>query len=162
MSHRQILLATIGGLLGALALTGLYVLITTLGGARDPWALAWEQRMSLFPLAIGFGVQVGIYVFIRGGGPSPLQLLTGRATTGASGGMSTVGMIACCAASLPNLLPLLGFAALTSALAEWKTPLMMAGVATNVLGIGIMVFTVLRYRRKRSALPAWGVQAEVL
>lgn len=151
--RRTMFLFTVG-LVGALFLLALYVGILILGGSADPFALAWEKRASVLPLALGFGIQVGLYVLLRRGGVSPLQRLTGRATTGANGGVSTLAMVACCAASLPNLLPLLGASALTALVAQWNMLFMIVALAANALGIGMMVYTVLKQRKRMAALAA--------
>ncbi len=152
--YRRIVFPISLGLAGALFFLALYVGILILGGSADPLALAWEKRASVLPLALGFGIQVGLYVLLRRGSLSPLQRLTGRATAGANGGVSTLAMVACCAASLPNLLPLLGASALTAVLSEWNMLFMIVALAANALGIGIMVYTALKLRTRMAAIAA--------
>jgi hypothetical protein len=163
MSHLRTrsLIALSGGIAATALLVGLYLIIVMIGGAQDPLGLAWERRMSILPLSAGFGIQVALYVLLRGAYSNPLQVLTGRATTGASGGMSTLGMVACCVSSLPNLLPLLGITPLAPFVAQWSTPLMMAGVAVNGLGIASMAYSLLKQRKQLRRLAPRMTPAEV-
>lgn len=140
------------GVIGTASLLALYFGILILGGSADPLFLAWDKRASALPLALGFGIQVGLYVLLKGGHQSPLQLFTGRATAGANGGVSTLAMVACCAASLPNLLPLLGVSALTGLLSEWSMLFMIVALAANARGVGIMLYTVLKQRKRMVAV----------
>ncbi len=153
-TYKRIVFPFAVGLVGASFLLALYVAILILGGSADPLALAWEKRASALPLALGFGIQVGLYVFLKGAHLSPLQLFTGRATAGANGGVSTLAMVACCAASLPNLLPLLGVSALTAVVSQWNMLFMIVALAANALGIGMMVYTVLKQRGRMAAVAA--------
>jgi hypothetical protein len=153
-SYKRIVFPIAIGMVGALFLLALYVGILILGGSADPFALAWEKRVSVLPLALGFGIQVGLYILLRRGGMSPLQRLTGRTTTSANGGVSTLAMVACCAASLPNLLPLLGASALAAVLSQWNMLFMIVALAANVLGIGVMLYTALKLRNRPATAAA--------
>jgi hypothetical protein len=56
-------------------------------------------------------------------------------------------MVACCAHHLTDVLPLLGLSAAAAFLAEYRIPFMLAGLATNLIGIGVISFLILRQRR---------------
>jgi hypothetical protein len=73
--------------------------------------------------------------------------------TAAGGGVSTAAMVACCVHHVTDVLPLVGLSAAATFLANWKVPFMIAGLATNLLGITIMLLTLARVRRH------WNLQA---
>ena len=108
----------------------------------DNLAHAWEQFLRMWPavtlLALGFGTQVGLYVYLR-------NALHEKRTTGAtagvaaSGGVSTVSMLACCAHLLPSVLPILGLSAASIFLAQYQVPLILLGLFSNLVGITIML-----------------------
>jgi hypothetical protein len=125
------------GVLGALALFALYMTIVTL-------AQGWQHAKELFeqdawlviPIITGFGMQVGLYTYLRG-----MMRRGSRSSTvmmGAGGGTSTAAMVACCAHHVADLLPLLGLSAAASFLAAYKIPFMLIGLAMNVMGIVII------------------------
>ena len=136
--YRQPILA---GTLGALALFALYLLIVTI-------AQGWQHAIELFgqdawlviPIMIGFGIQVGLYTYLRGvmrRGSRSSKLMMG-----AGGGTSTAAMVACCAHHVVDLLPLLGLSAAASFLAAYKVPFMLIGLAMNVMGSVVIVRTI--------------------
>jgi hypothetical protein len=136
----------LAGLIGALALFALYLLIVTA-------AQGWQHALELFgqdawlviPIMTGFGVQVGLYVYLRGvlrrGSRSSKIMM------GAGGGTSTAAMVACCAHHVADLLPLLGLSAAASFLSAYKIPFMLIGLAMNIIGIVIIMRTVRREHR---------------
>ena len=143
------------GTLGALALFALYMTIVTL-------AQGWQHAIDLFgqdawlviPIMTGFGVQVGLYIYLRG------MLRRGsRSSTvmmGAGGGTSTAAMVACCAHHVADLLPLLGLAAAASFLAAYKIPFMLIGLAMNVIGIVIIWRAIRKEQRYLDQLKSMG------
>ncbi|HEX9679985.1 MAG TPA: hypothetical protein VGA32_00925, partial [Anaerolineales bacterium] len=58
---------------------------------------------------------------------------------------------ACCAHHVADALPLLGLTAGAALLAQYRIPFMIVGLATNLLGIGVMTW---QLRRLRAAMPS--------
>jgi len=135
------------GLLGGALLTSVYLGLVSL--AESPTRaleLFWEDRWYVIPILLGFSTQVGLYTFLKKG----LYLPTashGGVTTTASGGMSTMAMVACCAHRVMDVLPFLGLSSLVVFLAEWKIPFLIIGLLSNLFGIGVMVREILKARR---------------
>lgn len=152
ISWRRILLPSSAGLLGGLALVGLYLAILSL--AQSP-SHALEQlsqdRFWVALVALGFGIQIGLYTYLRLI-ISAMMLAGATAMTGAGTTTSTVGMIACCAHHLADLAPLLGLAGASALspvvtfLAEWKIPFILFGLAVNVIAIGMSLRLIRRER----------------
>lgn len=151
MSQRRRLLWPIGaGLLGALLLTGLYFGIVSWAESPQHAAeLFWEDRWIVLPIILGFGVQTALYVILRKRLFIPLAH-TGPSgkLTGASGGMSTVAMVACCAHHVTDVLPILGLTAAATFLAQYRIAFMLAGLSVTVAGILYMLAILFRERRK--------------
>ncbi|MFZ3080423.1 MAG: hypothetical protein WA109_12145, partial [Bellilinea sp.] len=63
------------------------------------------------------------------------------------GATSTVAMVACCAHHAADVLPILGLTAAATFLAEYRTAFMVAGLASNLIGIIVILVTILRARR---------------
>lgn len=138
-----------GGLAGAAFLTALYFgLVSWAESPQHAVELFWEDRWIVIPIIVGFGVQMALFVilkkrlFVPGAhiGPS-------GALTGASGGMSTAAMVACCAHHVTDVLPVLGLTAAATFLAEYRLAFMWVGLSTTLLGIGVMLTILLQQRR---------------
>jgi len=152
-SSRRFFLPAGAGALGAAALTGLYLGIVSLAESPEhALDLFWQDRALVIPILLGFGVQVGLYTLLKTGLYLPGGGAAGGATTAAGGGMSAVAMVACCAHHVTDVLPLVGLTVAATFLANWKVPFMIAGLATNLAGIGFMLAVLLRERRRRLAL----------
>ena len=93
----------------------------------------------------GFGLQIGLFTYFNG-----LNAIS-CSTTVASGGISTVSMILCCSHYLLNILPFLGavigISGLT-ALSKYTLQFLIIGIASNLLGIGVIFYQSNKYRRK--------------
>ena len=135
------------GLLGGAFLTGVYLGLVSL--AESParaLELFWEDRWYVIPILLGFSTQVGLFTFLKKGFYLPIAT-HGGATTTASGGMSTMAMVACCAHRVADVLPFLGLSSAAVLLAQWKIPFLIVGLLSNLFGIGVMVREILKARR---------------
>ena len=94
--------------------------------------LMLEDAWLVGPIMVGFGVQVGLYAYLK-----TVAHAAARGTgalAGAGGGTSTAAMVACCAHHVTDVLPLLGLSAAATFLAEYRIPFMVVGLATNLIG----------------------------
>lgn len=91
-----------------------------------------DLRYFILALALGFGVQVGLYSFLRqlvGLGRAPRRMVAATGTT------STAAMVSCCAHYLVNVLPVLGVTGFVSVVAQYQVELLWLGLAFNLGGI---------------------------
>ncbi|MEX0920092.1 MAG: hypothetical protein WDZ69_00745 [Candidatus Pacearchaeota archaeon] len=86
----------------------------------------------IFPLAAGFGIQIGLFVSIK-----HTAKLTG--TVAGTGGIAGGSMIACCSHFLLNIIPLAGASGLALILMAYQEWFLGFGVLANIAGITIMV-----------------------
>lgn len=118
------------GLLGAY-----FGLLTLLSG----WQFTWEEFGRYGPfivaLATGFGVQVGLYVYLR-----RLTRRTGAHGTvvAASGSASAAAMVSCCTHYLANLLPILGASGMVVFVSQYQVAFYWTGLALNAAGIAFI------------------------
>lgn len=133
------------GLLGAAAMLAVFLVITALA---ESVAGAWVQFVRLWPwivlLATGFGMQVALHVHVR----EQLRRRQAQAAAGvaASGGASTLAMVACCAHRLTDILPFLGVSAAAVFLVQYQTPFLVLGVFSNLMGI-LFMFRIMQKHR---------------
>jgi hypothetical protein len=164
MTIRRTGLPLAAGLAGATFLTALYLGIVAL--AESPahaLDLFWEDRLLVIPLILGFGTQVGLFVFLKLGLFVPGGAGAGAATA-AGGGVSTAAMVACCLHHVTDAaaaVPLVGLTAAATFLTEWKVPFMLVGLATNVLGIVLMLRQIVKAGRHAQSCLAAGPAAPV-
>ncbi len=86
----------------------------------------------IFPLAMGFGIQIGLYTSIRHDAKTNMQ-------AAASGGVSGGAMIACCSHFILNILPFAGAAGLATVLMAYQRWFLVIGLAANVFGIAMLL-----------------------
>lgn len=108
---------------------GVVGLISGMDFALEQFAMFWY---FIVPLAMGFGIQVGLYTHLKG--------LVGRQggsgkVVAVSGTTSTAAMVSCCAHYLANIVPILGVAGFLTVVAEYQVELFWVGLVFNAAGI---------------------------
>ena len=139
------------GLIGSGFLAGFYFTLVSWVGGNFQHAidLFWMDRWIVLPLTIGFGVQMALYTVLKKRLFVPITHTGPSGTiTGASGGVSTVAMVACCAHRIVDILPFLGLTAAATFLAEYRLAFTIVGLGSMVLGISVMLFILFRERQK--------------
>ena len=90
------------GLLAGLGLLGCYLgVVSIFQGIEFAFVNLRSLWYLLFPLAIGFGIQIGLFFSIK-------HSAEVNATGGSTGFISGGSMIACCSHFLLNMLPIVG------------------------------------------------------
>ncbi len=121
------------GILSSGLLLGVYFVVLTLVSgwsfAEDQFSEFWYFIVSL---AIGFGIQIGLYTHLRG----LIKGMHGEGKVlGVTGTTSTAAMISCCTHYLANLLPILGTVGIVTFVAQYQVELFWAGLLANLYGI---------------------------
>ena len=136
VNHKPILYGFFAGL-------GILLFYLTLVSIFQGLEFAFLNLKSLwyliFPLAIGFGTQIGFYFSIRHS-----AMINATATT--SGVISGGTMVACCSHFLLNIIPLAGASGLAIFLTAYQKEFLLFGILANIAGIGLM----LNHKRKMS------------
>ena len=120
------------GLLASALILGFYFgALTLLSG----WPFTVEQFLEWWPyivaLAVGFGSQVGLFVYLR----RALHGVASGKVVAATGATSGAAMVACCSHNLVNLLPVLGATGLVTFVGTYQVELFWFGIASNLAGI---------------------------
>lgn len=130
--------AVFHGFLAGITLLTIYFLV--MGLASKSWDYTISQLITLRywigALVLGFGIQVGLFSYLRS---CRKKTKLGSKITAVSTGTSSAAMLACCAHHLTDLLPFLGLATVTLVLARYQTWFLALGVASNILGIILMI-----------------------
>ncbi len=131
--HAMALKAAAAGILAGGLLLGVYFGVLTLVSGWEftlgQFAQFWHFTVAL---AAGFGVQVGLYTYLR-------RLTRHGDAAGkvaaVSGGTSTAAMISCCTHYLANVIPVLGATGLVALVGQYQVQLFWVGLAFNLAGV---------------------------
>lgn len=133
----------IWGILASLILLGIYFLILDLVSG---WSFTLEQFFQnwyfIISLAIGFGIQIGLYVYLKNA-----IYQNESKVVAVSGTTSTIAMISCCSHYLINILPIIGIAGAVSLIFQYQIQLFWVGVGANFLGILYMVSKIYKFKK---------------
>ena len=124
------------GIIASTILLGVYFAVLTLVSG---WSFAQSQfadfRYFIISLVVGFGIQIGLYQYIK------TLVHSGQGmgkVVGVSGTTSTAAMISCCAHYLVNLVPILGVTGIVTFVAQYQVKLFWVGLAFNIFGIAFI------------------------
>ncbi len=130
------------GILAAGILLAVYFSLIYLisGGSflQNQFKQFWYYTVTL---AIGFGIQVGLFSFVKS---KAAKVSPG--VVAASGITSTGAMISCCTHYLINLLPILGVAGIITIVSQYQIQLFWIGLAFNFAGIIYMANKVFKLK----------------
>ncbi len=141
--QRTILVSIRNGIIATLTLLAVYVIIVSLVSGWD-FMLIQLQTYWYFviSLAIGFGIQVGLYSYLKSAVTNTGKVLAVSGTT------TTAAMISCCAHYLVNLLPILGTVGIITIISQYQVQLFWIGIGFNLIGIIYMVNRVINFSKK--------------
>jgi copper chaperone CopZ len=136
------------GTAAALAVVGFYLGLLTL---TSDWHNARSEfgKYSLWILALatGLGLQATLFLLFRAWHSDGGTMKGAKCSLATSGGMTTTAMAACCSHYLALVLPVLGLPFLSTAaagLADYQIYFFLAGVLSNLFGIGFMLRLMIR------------------
>jgi len=133
------------GAAAAAVLVAFYLGVLTLA---QGWAHATQQVGDdvrfVVAIALGFGVQVGLFSYMRG-----LRMQGQAAGVATSSGMSSLAMLACCAHHVSDLLPVLGLSGGAIFLNAYRTPLLWLGVSMNAAGVVYLAYQLRRWQPRQ-------------
>jgi len=108
---------------------GIVSLISGKNFALEQFASFWY---FIVPLALGFGIQVGLYTYLK-------DIVGKHGVSGkvvaVSGTTSTAAMVSCCSHYLVNILPILGVTGFLAVVAEYQIEFFWLGLVFNAAGI---------------------------
>lgn len=125
--------STLYGLVGMAVLLAVYFSVISL---ISGWTSALSQfnRFWYFivSLAIGFGIQIGLYAYLK----NAIRRKNGSGgVLAVSGTTSTVSMLSCCSHYLINILPVIGITGIISFISQYQIEIFWVGLTFNIFGI---------------------------
>ena len=132
----------VSGALAAAAMLAIYFSVLSL---ITGWSYTVSEFVRFWPyvlaLALGFGLQIGLYMHLR---HQVAHHHGGGTMVAATGTTSTAAMLSCCTHYFANILPVIGAAGLVTLVAQYQVQLFWLGLAFNVAGIAYVGGKVLR------------------
>lgn len=138
--------AIFNGILATLMLVAIYFAIVPLVSGFS-FAMSQFSRFWYFviALAIGFGIQVGLYSYLKS-----IVKKVSPGVVATTGTTSTAAMISCCAHYLGNILPILGAVGVITVISQYQMQLFWVGLAFNFLGLVYMLIQVRKHTKMLS------------
>lgn len=133
------------GIVATLILFFVYVLIVSLVSGFAFMVKQLEQFWYfIFPLNLGFGIQVGLYSYLK---KAIQEKNHGAKMLAVTGTTSTLAMVSCCAHYLVNLLPILGTVGIITIISQYQVGFFWLGLIFNTFGIIFMAHRVKKFHR---------------
>jgi len=121
------------GLLSGLGLLIFYLgIVSIFQGVEFAFLNLRSLWYLIFPLVIGFGIQIGIFTSIK-----HTAQITG--TVAGTGTISGGSMIACCSHFLLQVIPFAGASGLAIFLTKYQAAFLGIGILSNIVGISLML-----------------------
>ncbi|MFA5991753.1 MAG: hypothetical protein WC794_05930 [Candidatus Doudnabacteria bacterium] len=136
------------GLAASLTLVGIYFIAVGAISGQNFAAKQFSQYWYfLVTLAIGFGIQIGLYSYLRQAIKQHNMRGAGK-TVAVTGTTSTLSMISCCAHYLANIVPILGVAGFFSVIAQYQVEFFWVGLLFNLFGIIYIIRKVINFHQQ--------------
>jgi len=120
---------------GALVFGGLIAVYFAILTLASGWRFTLDQFSDFWyfivPLGAGFGIQVGLFVYLK----HVVRGHHGGGVVAATGTTSTAAMISCCAHYLVNVAPIIGATGVVALLAQYQVQFFWVGLGFNAAGI---------------------------
>ncbi len=147
IQNKIVYFTIIMGIIGGLSITSLFFVIMILFTSfNDGLSVFWDLIIWIVPLIIGFGIQVGLYTYMKMNLTYKRDLLATKASLTAAGGTSAVSMLACCAHHLTDILPFMGVSVLATFFIDYQKVFLAIGISSNLIGMCIMLKNIVEYK----------------
>jgi len=125
------------GFIAAFSLLLFYFLVMTISSSSLSATVSQFKQLWywMITLSLGFGIQVGMFTYLKRLIKDNRIINNAGAVTVASTGTSGASMIACCAHHLSEVLPIIGFSGFAIFLTRYQIPIIVFGIVMNLLGI---------------------------
>ena len=123
-----------------------FAIVSAISGFKFALSQFGSYWYFLISLAIGFGIQIGLYSYLKQLVRNSTMTMPGK-TVAVTGTTSTLAMISCCAHYLVNIVPILGIAGALSVIAAYQVQIFWIGLAFNIFGILFISNKVIKFKK---------------
>jgi protein-S-isoprenylcysteine O-methyltransferase Ste14 len=132
-------------IVSAISLLIIYMVVLSIGHSLTHATL---EILKWWPLLIiqltGLGLQTSMYLFMRDRQSLSHSIRSASSLT-VSGGISSSTMVACCLHHVTDILPIIGFSAITLLLSSYQYVFMSIGALSNIIGFVIVLKQMMMY-----------------
>lgn len=122
-----------------------FILVGLISGIKFAFSQFSTYWYFLVSLAIGFGIQIGLYSYLKQLVKNSNMNMGGK-TVAVTGTTSTLAMISCCTHYLANIVPILGIAGALTIVAQYQIEIFWVGLVFNVFGITFIVNKIVKFK----------------
>lgn len=119
-----------------------FLTLNFVSGFRFTLEQFFQYWYYIISLAVGFGIQIGLYVYLKN-----IIHKNKKKVIAVSGTTSTIAMISCCSHYLVNILPIIGIAGAITIISQYQIQLFWLGLSANLLGILYMSSKVYKFKK---------------
>lgn len=123
-----------------------FVIVSAISGFKFALSQFESYWYFLISLALGFGVQIGLYSYLKQLIRNGNMVMSGK-TVAVTGTTSTLAMISCCAHYLANIVPILGIAGALSIISQYQVKIFWIGLAFNIFGIIFISNKIIKFKK---------------
>ena len=123
-----------------------FVIVSVVSGFRFALSQFSDYWYFLVSLAVGFGIQVGLYSYLKQLVKNN-SMVMGKKTMALTRTTSSLAMISCCAHYLANILPILGIAGALSIIAQYQVEIFWVGLVFNLFGVGFIINKIIKFKK---------------
>ena len=131
---------------GFLLLVFYFSVLTLVSG----WGFAQIQFFQnwywIIGLSFGFGVQIGLFSYLR---LRALHSQMSGKVVAVSGATSGMAMIACCSHYLVNIIPIIGISGLAAIIGQYQTEFFIVGAVLNIIGISYLINKLIKFSKEK-------------
>lgn len=121
-----------------------FAVVSVISGFRFAMSQFGSYWYFLIGLAVGFGIQIGLYSYLKQLVKSGSMAIPGK-TVAVTGTTSTLAMISCCAHYLVTIVPIIGIAGALSVIAAYQVQIFWIGLAFNIFGIAFIGNKIIKF-----------------
>jgi Cu+-exporting ATPase len=150
MENKIVKKSIMWGLMSAAILLSVYfIIVGFVSGIKFAGSQFSEFWYFIVSLSFGFGIQVGLYSYLRGMIKNHMMSGEGTGKTVAiTGTTSTLSMVSCCSHYLINILPMLGVAGVLSFIGQYQKEIFGVGLLFNLFGIFYISRQIIRFKKQ--------------
>ena len=139
----------LGILSTVILLSAYFTIVGFVSGIKFAESQFSEFWYFVVSLSTGFGIQVGLYSYLRQiiKNHSMSNASTGK-TIAVTGTTSTLSMVSCCAHYLINILPILGITGVLSFIGQYQKGIFWVGILFNLFGIFYISRQIIKFKKQ--------------
>lgn len=137
-----------GILASGILLAVFFGIVTAVSGFEFALNQFYSFWYFLISLSVGFGIQIGLYSYLK----KATQAHCSVGTMAVTGTTSTLSMVSCCTHYLVNIVPLLGIGVFASFIGQYQKEFFWVGIVFNLAGISYIAYKLNQFLHEKNEM----------